>query len=94
MSEKSIAVSENIEILRREERRVFDKIFVYTLYRLSLEGGEYCAIEIVCGGERALAVAGCEIGEACELFGAILRGTVMPCQLADVMSDEANKIYC
>lgn len=94
MSEKSIAVSENIEILKREERRTFERVARYTLYRLSLEGGEYYAVEIVCGDERALAVSGGERGSARELFGAILRGAVMPCQLADVMYDEANKIYC
>ena len=78
-----------IEILREETYRVGQEIARYRFCICRFARSEYYA-EIVLGDERAAAHLGEDLAAAGRLFDLLVRGTVTPCTLCDIVQDIKN----
>ena len=78
-----------IEILREETCRVGQRLARYRFCICRFAHSEYYA-EIVLGDERAATHLGEDLAAAGRLFDLLVRGTVTPCTLSDIMQDIKN----
>ena len=80
-------------VLREEKRRVGEETARYRFCAFRFAEPEYY-VEILYGAERAAAHLGADYPEAQILFDRLVAGTVTPCTLSDVITDEKNSRVC
>ena len=78
-----------VAVLREEKKATKGLLLRYRFCGCCFAKKQYY-VEICLGNERAAAYLGTDKEAACEVFKALVDGTVTPCTLADIMEDIKN----